>query len=341
MQVGVIGLGQHRRPRRDEPRRRRPRRHRVRRRRRRARLRSTARTRRRSVAEVGAATEITVLSLPTPAVVRQVADEWVTTAAPAGSILVDLSTNSPEVVRELGARLATTGHHLVEAPLTGGAIGAEHRMLVVHGRAATTTPSRGCGRCSSRSAGHRAHLGPLGLGNTMKLVNSLDRVHHHVGEPRGPVARRQVGHPGAAGRRGAPHQRRRQLLPRPHGRGDRRARPARRSSRSSWRRRTPASSSRPARARRADARRRRGAPGARRRDRRRASAITTGATSSPRPSARATSSSSGTPMTALLPDSRHVATHRRTSTDGCADQSGVPRTSAATRSAATAAGTPA
>ena len=36
-----------------------------------------ARRRWRSVAEVGAASEITVLSLPTPAVVRQVADEWV------------------------------------------------------------------------------------------------------------------------------------------------------------------------------------------------------------------------------------------------------------------------
>ena len=81
-----------------------------------------------SVAEVAAATEIAVLSLPTPAVVRHVADEWAS-AAPAGSILVDLSTNSPEVVRELGARLAGTGHHLVEAPLTGGAPGAEHRML--------------------------------------------------------------------------------------------------------------------------------------------------------------------------------------------------------------------
>src|SRR6478672_4437489 len=82
----------------------------------------------RSVADVGAACEVTVLSLPTPAVVRHVADEWVTTAS-SGAVLVDLSTNSPEVVRELGTRLAATGHHLVEAPLTGGAIGAEHRML--------------------------------------------------------------------------------------------------------------------------------------------------------------------------------------------------------------------
>ena len=39
--------------------------------------------------------EVTVLSLPTPAVVAPVADEWATTAA-AGAVLVDLSTNSPD-----------------------------------------------------------------------------------------------------------------------------------------------------------------------------------------------------------------------------------------------------
>src|SRR5436305_5564877 len=54
-----------------------------------------------SVAAVGKAAEVTLLSLPSPQAVREVADEWAT-AAPSGSILVDLSTNSPAVVRELG-----------------------------------------------------------------------------------------------------------------------------------------------------------------------------------------------------------------------------------------------
>ena len=124
-----------------------------------------------SVADVGAASELTVLSLPTPAVVRQVADEWVTTAAP-GSVLVDLSTNSPEVVRELGARLTTSGHHLVEAPLTGGAIGAERRMLsfMVGGDDEAVARVQPVLEPLGRAF---VHLGPLGLGNTMKLVNSL------------------------------------------------------------------------------------------------------------------------------------------------------------------------
>ena len=57
------------------------------------------------VASVANRAEVTLLSLPTPDVVADVAAAWAGAAAP-GSILVDLSTNSPAVVRELGGRLA-------------------------------------------------------------------------------------------------------------------------------------------------------------------------------------------------------------------------------------------
>jgi 3-hydroxyisobutyrate dehydrogenase-like beta-hydroxyacid dehydrogenase len=124
-----------------------------------------------SVADVGAATEVTVLSLPTPAVVRAVVDEWATTATD-GAVLVDLSTNSPEVVRELGERLTATGHHLVEAPLTGGAVGAQNRMLsfMVGGDEDAVARVQPVLEPLGRAF---VHLGALGLGNTMKLVNSL------------------------------------------------------------------------------------------------------------------------------------------------------------------------
>ena len=68
-----------------------------------------------SVGDVGAASEVTVLSLPTPAVVRAVADEWATTAA-TGAVLVDLSTNSPEIVRRLGILSVNTA---IEVDITG------------------------------------------------------------------------------------------------------------------------------------------------------------------------------------------------------------------------------
>jgi 3-hydroxyisobutyrate dehydrogenase len=122
-------------------------------------------------AEVGRRADITLLSLPTPDVVAAVAEAWAGAAAP-GSILVDLSTNSPAVVRELGKRLAASGHHLVEAPLTGGAVGAERRMLVfmMGGDDAAVARVQPVLEPLGRAT---FHVGALGLGNTMKLLNSL------------------------------------------------------------------------------------------------------------------------------------------------------------------------
>jgi 3-hydroxyisobutyrate dehydrogenase-like beta-hydroxyacid dehydrogenase len=123
------------------------------------------------VASVARQADVTLLSLPTPDVVADVAAAWAGAAAP-GAVLVDLSTNSPAAVRELGERLATSGHSLVEAPLTGGAIGAEKRMLVfmVGGDdepvARVLPVLQPLGRATF-------HVGALGLGNTMKLLNSL------------------------------------------------------------------------------------------------------------------------------------------------------------------------
>ncbi len=123
------------------------------------------------VAGVAGRTDVALLSLPTPDVVETVAAAWAAAARP-GSVLVDLSTNSPAVVRTLGGRLAEAGHHLVEAPLTGGAIGAERRMLVfmVGGDDEPVARVRPVLEPLGRAT---FHVGPLGTGNTMKLLNSL------------------------------------------------------------------------------------------------------------------------------------------------------------------------
>lgn len=124
-----------------------------------------------SIAELAAATDAAILSLPTPAVVRDAAEAWAT-AAPTGAVLVDLSTNGPDDVRSLGATLAASGHRLVEAPLTGGAIGAQRRGLVfmVGGDDDAVAVVRPVLESLGRAV---FHLGPLGLGNTLKLMNSL------------------------------------------------------------------------------------------------------------------------------------------------------------------------
>jgi len=125
----------------------------------------------RSAAEVAKASEITFTSLPTPDVVAAVASEWAG-AATEGSILVDLSTTLPAANREIARRLSDTGHHFVEAPLTGGAVGAQGRSLVfmVGG---DDEPVRRVTPLLDQLGRATYHLGPVGTGTTMKLVNSL------------------------------------------------------------------------------------------------------------------------------------------------------------------------
>lgn len=124
-----------------------------------------------SVAELAEAVTITFTSLPDPSTVVAVASEWATTAAP-GAILCDLSTTLPASNQAIARQLATSGHVFIEAPLTGGAVGAKNRALVflVGGpddAFATIQPLlESLGRATF-------HLGPVGAGTTMKLANSL------------------------------------------------------------------------------------------------------------------------------------------------------------------------
>src|SRR3989449_11235826 len=122
-------------------------------------------------AAVAERSEITFTSLPSPAVMEAVAQAWLAGAA-RDAVLVDLSTNAPATIRSVGQRLAAAGRHLLEAPLTGGAPGAQARMLVfmVGGEPEVYERCRPLLQQLGRAV---IHVGALGLGNTAKLVNSL------------------------------------------------------------------------------------------------------------------------------------------------------------------------
>jgi 3-hydroxyisobutyrate dehydrogenase-like beta-hydroxyacid dehydrogenase len=122
-------------------------------------------------AAVAASTEITITSLPTPEAVTGVADQWAD-AAPADAVLLDISTSAPATNRELAARLQRSGHHFVEAPLTGGAVGAQKRTLVFMVGGDDEAVAR-CRPILDRLGRATYHLGPVGAGTTMKLANSL------------------------------------------------------------------------------------------------------------------------------------------------------------------------
>ena len=123
------------------------------------------------VGSVASRGEVTFLSLPTPAAMEQVTNEWLVAAAP-GSVLVDLTTNAPATIRGLGERVVASGREFLECPLTGGAPGARARMLVFICGGDVATYER-VGPLLDTIGRARFHLGPLGCGNVGKLVNSL------------------------------------------------------------------------------------------------------------------------------------------------------------------------
>jgi 3-hydroxyisobutyrate dehydrogenase-like beta-hydroxyacid dehydrogenase len=125
-------------------------------------------------AAVGVAARIVFTVLPSAHVVEEVV------AGPAGllrgmrrgGILVDMSTSEPEVTRRLAARLARRGIRMLDAPVSGGVLGA---------RAGTLAVMVGGDRRAFRrvapilgAVGRRVfYLGSSGSGHAMKLVHNL------------------------------------------------------------------------------------------------------------------------------------------------------------------------
>ena len=109
---------------------------------------------------------------------------------PSGSILVDLSTNSPTVVRELGARLATTGHHLVEAPAHRRLARRREPHADVHGRRRRRPRrARAPGARSARS--RHVPPRPARARQHDEAGEQPARLRRDLGEPRRPVAVRE------------------------------------------------------------------------------------------------------------------------------------------------------
>ncbi|MEJ8572083.1 NAD(P)-dependent oxidoreductase [Microbaculum marinum] len=80
------------------------------------------------------ASDVTMLSLPTPDIVDAVAfgDDGIASAdAPQGKTVVDLSTTGPEGARALAEGLRKLGFAVVDCPISGGVGGAEKGTLAL------------------------------------------------------------------------------------------------------------------------------------------------------------------------------------------------------------------
>jgi 3-hydroxyisobutyrate dehydrogenase len=122
-------------------------------------------------AAVAAASEVTILCLPSSPQVVEVLDAALP-ALGSGQIVVDTSTISPDVEREQHTRVTATGAGYLEAPLSGGTVGAQKGALtlMVGGPEETLAAAR---PALDPFAGLVVHVGGPGMGQVVKLCNNL------------------------------------------------------------------------------------------------------------------------------------------------------------------------
>jgi 3-hydroxyisobutyrate dehydrogenase len=89
-----------------------------------------------------------------------------------GTLVVDMSTISPEVTRAVAGRLAEAGVHYLDAPVSGGSEGAARGRLaiMVGGDSDQVARAMPAFQAMGKTI---THVGPVGAGQTAKLVNQI------------------------------------------------------------------------------------------------------------------------------------------------------------------------
>jgi 3-hydroxyisobutyrate dehydrogenase-like beta-hydroxyacid dehydrogenase len=124
----------------------------------------------RAVAE---ATDIVFTSLPGPVEVEAVAlgENGLQAGLISGKVYVDLTTNSPALVRRIHGIFEPRGIHVLDAPVSGGSRGAETRKLAlwVGGDEAVFKRVK---PVLDDIGDQAAYIGPIGAGSIAKLVHN-------------------------------------------------------------------------------------------------------------------------------------------------------------------------
>jgi 2-hydroxy-3-oxopropionate reductase len=125
-----------------------------------------------SPAEVASKADLIITMLPDDAAVRDVVRDELLPAARSGALIVDMSTVSPELSRELAADAASRGACMLDAPVSGGDVGARDGTLsiMVGGDAADLERAR---PTLEVLGGSIVHCGPTGAGQVVKACNQM------------------------------------------------------------------------------------------------------------------------------------------------------------------------
>ena len=126
------------------------------------------------IAEAAAAGDVVVTMLPAGPQVREVyfGPDGILARARPGALLIDCSTIDVETARAVAAEAAAKGLQMLDAPVSGGVIGAEAGTLtfMVGGDAAAFARAEPILQAMGRTI---IHAGPSGSGQTAKICNNM------------------------------------------------------------------------------------------------------------------------------------------------------------------------
>lgn len=132
-------------------------------------------------AEAGQDTDVVLLSLPGPTEVKAVClgENSLSETMEAGSVIVDLSTNGVDIVKELEAKLKAKGISFLDGPVSGGPWGAADGTLAiwVGGDKAAFEKALPVLRATGKAI---EHMGAVGTGTITKLVHNTGANIRHV-----------------------------------------------------------------------------------------------------------------------------------------------------------------
>ncbi len=121
---------------------------------------------------VAGRSEIILLLLPGPPQIEAVVtgEQGILSSVSAGQVIVDMSTVDPETTRRMGGRAKAAGFDYLDAPILGRPSAVGRWVLPVGGNPDVIARCRAVLDVLGRKV---VHVGPLGAGNTLKLLNAM------------------------------------------------------------------------------------------------------------------------------------------------------------------------
>lgn len=125
-------------------------------------------------AELAAESDVVIVCVSdTPDVVEVIlGEQGVIQRAQSGTLVIDMSTISPQTTQDIAAKLKDKGIHMLDAPVSGGSEGAARGTLsiMVGGDAAQLERAMPLLQAMGKTI---THVGGNGSGQTVKLVNQI------------------------------------------------------------------------------------------------------------------------------------------------------------------------